>query len=106
MLHIGFRLQDFFRAVDCVARLGGDEFAVVLPDCPVDEALKVAQRLVKTLSDPATKEGLPEELAKIVNFSVGVATMPAHTHDRRHEVYLSFDIAEGRRVVHLMREPR
>ncbi|MGA3009317.1 MAG: 5-dehydro-4-deoxy-D-glucuronate isomerase [Terracidiphilus sp.] len=29
-------------------------------------------------------------------------TMPAHTHMRRSEVYLYFNIAEGQRVIHLM----
>jgi diguanylate cyclase (GGDEF)-like protein/PAS domain S-box-containing protein len=36
---------DVLRATDLLARYGGDEFLLLLPDCPVDEAMIVLNRL-------------------------------------------------------------
>ena len=81
LMHIGFRLQDFFRAVDCVARLGGDEFAAVLPGCGPVEAKTVGERLIKFMAEPAQRKGLPDGLAAQISFSVGIACLPDDATD-------------------------
>jgi diguanylate cyclase (GGDEF)-like protein/PAS domain S-box-containing protein len=42
------------RTTDMLARYGGDEFAVVLPECPLDEALVVIERLREATPGAAT----------------------------------------------------
>ncbi len=44
--------HDKLRTTDLIARLGGDEFGILLPDCPLEEAGKVVDRL-----DEATPPG-------------------------------------------------
>ena len=39
------------RASDCLARLGGDEFGVLMFDCPIRQAEKVAENLRATIRD-------------------------------------------------------
>lgn len=79
LVHLGYALQDFFRAVDCVGRLGGDEFAVILPDCGLDDAQQVGRRLIRTMSGPFKTQGFPKQVAEKVGMSVGIACVPAHT---------------------------
>ncbi|MET3809311.1 EAL domain-containing protein [Arthrobacter sp. UYEF3] len=48
---IARRLQDAVRTTDTVARLGGDEFAVMLPKSNLVRARRVANRILKALSE-------------------------------------------------------
>ncbi len=61
------------RDVDLVARYGGEEFTVILPDCSLDDAVRVAERM---------RSGLPVDphLAG-VTLSAGVACMPINAGD-------------------------
>jgi len=60
------------RQSDVVARWGGEEFAILMPETQSDDALRLAERLRKTLSEQTVFEG---ELAFQVTASFGVATL-------------------------------
>ncbi len=68
-------LKRTVRNLDLVARYGGEEFALIMPDAPLDDALRVAERLRKAIEEhpfPA-KEG-----AMRVTVSMGLAGIPSH----------------------------
>ena len=67
------RLQACVREVDTVTRLGGDEFAVVVAGIEqADDAAEVAQRIVRTLSQPYELHGHP----LTIGVSLGIAVTP------------------------------
>jgi diguanylate cyclase (GGDEF)-like protein/PAS domain S-box-containing protein len=45
------QLRKESRQSDALARLGGDEFGVLLPHCPLNEAEKLAQKLLRNIND-------------------------------------------------------
>ena len=61
-------LEQANRGLDLVARYGGEEFAVILPGCPVEESLSVAERLRKAVA--ALAPTTP------ITVSVGISTFP------------------------------
>ena len=56
LCRIADRLRNEVRAVDVVVRLGGDEFVVVCGEVGRDEALALADRLVRVCADPIVLE--------------------------------------------------
>ena len=44
-------MPQYIRASDCLARLGGDEYGVLMFDCPMKQAEKVAENLRATIRD-------------------------------------------------------
>ena len=44
-------LQSRVRSGDTLARLGGDEFGILLQNCPLDQALRVAETLRQAIRD-------------------------------------------------------
>lgn len=75
---IGPRLSGELREVDTIARLGGDEFAVLLPDVADSiSAVAVARRLQSALERAFSVN----DLAVVVEGSIGVAVFPEHGQD-------------------------
>ncbi len=95
-------LKDNVRSYDTVARLGGDEFAILIKDCSLDKALKIANQIkedINTLSYECENETFH------LSASIGVApkTQESTTTDLLHAADVACSLAKssGRNAVHL-----
>ena len=70
------KLKMNVRNVDIVARYGGEEMAIILDRATEEEALIVAQKIVKAVAEEAYP--IAEGVAKHVTISCGVSTYPTH----------------------------
>jgi diguanylate cyclase (GGDEF)-like protein/PAS domain S-box-containing protein len=75
LISIAERLRNSLRQPDWVYRLGGDEFTVLLPEADRYAALKLAERLIKNLSQAFTQGDV---LIDFVTPSIGIALYPEH----------------------------
>ncbi len=77
LVSLADNLRAAMRGGDLLARIGGDEMAMILPDCPVEQAALVAQRMLVAISADsslARRHG--------VTLSAGVAGLgPGQTAD-------------------------
>jgi diguanylate cyclase (GGDEF)-like protein len=69
---VGQALERTARAVDIVCRYGGEEIAVILPETPLADACRAAERLRQAVAQLGTPRGQP------VTVSLGVACYPDH----------------------------
>jgi diguanylate cyclase (GGDEF)-like protein len=71
------RLEQCVRKKDMVARVGGDEFVVLLRDIDSIDVSKVAEKIIKILSEPYTIAADP----LYITTSIGVASYPQDGED-------------------------
>jgi len=87
-------LRHRVRETDVLARVGGDEFAVLLPEADADQALIVADSILKTLSRKVAVVG---EQSIHITASVGVALFDDHKAEEVLE-FADFAMYEAKRA--------
>ncbi|SFR55960.1 PAS domain S-box-containing protein/diguanylate cyclase (GGDEF) domain-containing protein [Marinobacter daqiaonensis] len=74
------RLREVLREHDVLARLGGDEFVVLVQNIDSPElAVRVAEKLLATSSEPVIVDGQPFT----VTLSIGISLYPEHGRNQR-----------------------
>jgi len=71
------------RDVDILARYGGEEFTIILPETPHDEAVKVAERIRKTIETTHFKGEEKQPKGKIT-ISMGLATFHGEYKSKKY----------------------
>ena len=65
-------LRDLLGENDMVARYGGEEFAVLLPDCGLDQAIVIANRLCHTVLDLDIEQAMRGDEFDVMTISIGI----------------------------------
>jgi diguanylate cyclase (GGDEF)-like protein/PAS domain S-box-containing protein len=67
------RLTEQVRDQDDVARLGGDEFVIIAQHVTLDDAVALAERIVRSLAEPIQIDGVGVQ----ISISIGIAPLSA-----------------------------
>jgi diguanylate cyclase (GGDEF)-like protein/PAS domain S-box-containing protein len=98
-------LQAHIRGTDLIARLGGDEFGALLKDCPLDQALRIANETREEIQDLRFVWG---DKSFTMGVSIGLVPITAHSGTMA-DVQSAADVAcyaakeKGRNRVHIYR---
>ena len=98
-------LQAHIRGTDIIARLGGDEFGALLNDCPLDQALRIANEMREEIQDLRFVWGYR---SFTVGVSIGLVPITANSGTMA-DVQSAADVAcytakeKGRNRVHIYR---
>ena len=89
LVEMGQLLLKTLRSVDIVARYGGDEFVIVLPQTPPKSAVKIAERMRKSVEQNSflKREGYALKLTA----SFGVASYPESAKSKEDLIRLADD---------------
>ncbi|MGG3927106.1 GGDEF domain-containing protein [Metabacillus fastidiosus] len=71
---LGKMLKNSVRSSDIVSRNGGEEFSFILPNCPNDQALKIAEKIRRKVEEADFFISKTEKIN--ITISIGVATFP------------------------------
>jgi diguanylate cyclase (GGDEF)-like protein/PAS domain S-box-containing protein len=89
LIEVATRLEGCLRPGDTAARLGGDEFTLLLEDATQADAVVVAERVVRSLSDPIQVAGR----SVVVSGSLGLALSSPGGRDRPAALLRKADLA-------------
>ncbi|MGD8348186.1 MAG: EAL domain-containing protein [Gammaproteobacteria bacterium] len=92
------------RARDALGRLGGDEFSVLLENCPLPKARKVAEMLIDAIRE---YHFVWEQKSYQIGVSIGIVAITSESANRKQLMedadqacYIAKDLGRGRAYVH------
>lgn len=81
LMEISRRLSAHLRETDILCRYGGEEFAAILPNCKMQEASEVAERVRCAVQESAVQLMPGKEVP--VTISIGIAAFPETTQSEK-----------------------
>jgi len=76
--------ESFNKPGDLVCRYGGEEFSVLLPDCPKNKALEIAETVRKKISE---KTILLRRQKSHITVSIGIASFPKDAQSKEELIH-------------------